>query len=175
MNLTSLTLFGFLCFGLGFLSAYFLFKTEAPAPPHARPEQPVPAPAPVPADPTANAAPPPAALPPIHSEPKPAILNLPNPAPENVLSGALGRAGRIFEKPARPVGKTISSQIDAILQDRLVHSADLNLNLHLVDLEDHSLGVVLNGQTFNGIEAVPDERAKALIRSAVAEWQRMNQ
>lgn len=174
MNLPGLLFFGLLCFSLGFLSAYFMFKADTAASSTAKPARqtddlPIePKPGPLL---SVN-------LPISIPEPKPVVpqpLIAPAPDPENVFSGALARAGRIFEKPAKPVGKSISGQIDAILQEKIIHSDDLNLNIHLVDLEDHSLGVILNGQTYAGIDIVPDERAKTLIRAAVTEWQRINQ
>ena len=92
------------------------------------------------------------------------------PVPLNPLTSA----ARLLQRASPPTVKNISGQIDDILQEKIQQSGAAYDNLHLVDLADHTLGVILAGKTYPGINEVPDEAARALIRAAVDDWRKRN-
>ncbi len=187
MSLPQLLVFAGVFFGLGYLTAYLVLTygaentPGAPQPAAAPPAQP---------DPTQNTLPPgsnspaaqilpaappagdlPAAQP---SAAAPAALEPPLTAPgvAPVSLNPFASAARWLQRPAQtPSIMSISGQIDEILQKKIGQSGATFSNLHLVDLPDQSLGVVLGAETYLGIEAVPDPAARELIRAAAAEWQ----
>lgn len=72
----------------------------------------------------------------------------------------------------QPQLHTMAAEIDAILQEKLLASALAGRIIRLEELPDFRLRVIVDGRSYEGVEAVPDEAARALIQSAVKEWQR---
>lgn len=72
----------------------------------------------------------------------------------------------------QPPPRTMAAEIDAILQEKLLSSALAGRMIRLEELPDFRLRVIVDGRSYEGVDAVPDEAARALIQSAVKEWQR---
>jgi hypothetical protein len=72
----------------------------------------------------------------------------------------------------KPKPQTMAMEIDAILQEMLPESALAGRTIRLQDQPDFGLLVIVDGENYSGVGSVPDEAVRALIGSAVAEWQR---
>ncbi len=75
-----------------------------------------------------------------------------------------------LKKPAPPKDPSIVELIDKVLQEKLAGSPLAEKNIRL---EEGSVGevVVFVGVTrYSGIDAVPDDAIKTIIREAIAEW-----
>jgi len=138
-------------------AAWFNTSTAKPAAPAAAQPEPQPAPADRPVNPSAQLDP--AAT--IYVEPRKTGSLSPQPG----------------EKPA-DVKKTapysIVTQIDAILQGMLVDSPLKHKGIRLVEDMTGGVTVWVGVQRYPGIDAVTDPEALAVIRSAVAEWERQS-
>lgn len=122
---------------------------------------------PAPAEPTPSSQPT-AAAPRIGWQPaQPQETRNPSMNPADVLIRA-AQAGQA--KPSQP--KSLVEQIDEVLQEMLAQSPLPAGEIHLAENADLGLEVRLGSQYYDGIEAVPDENARQIIRAAIAEWQR---
>lgn len=85
----------------------------------------------------------------------------------NVMARALQpKKSNLSEPP-----KSITAQIDDILQDMLKDSARENQAIRLIDDPRRGVIVMVGLDQFEGVEAVPDPEIRSLINSAVAEWE----
>jgi hypothetical protein len=101
-------------------------------------------------------------LPPSPSSGGRPILN-----PVNILARALQQDVRAPEAPPR----SIAAQIDDILQEKLKDSPLAGRAIRLMELPNRGMVVMVGLNQYDGVEAVPDEEIRNLIRSAVAEWE----
>ena len=94
--------------------------------------------------------------------------NLPRP---EIPTSTLPFMPDLLIQPEKPRATTVVGQIDEILQVMLKESPYAKRGIQLV--QDPTLGVMvwLDAQKYPGIEAVPDEDIKNLIRSAVKKWE----
>lgn len=76
-------------------------------------------------------------------------------------------------KPASTF-KSIPAQIDEILQGRLEGTPFEEVGVHLIESPTQGVIVQVGIEQYPGVEAVPDEEVRKLIRSAVAEWEKRN-
>ncbi len=67
--------------------------------------------------------------------------------------------------------KSITAQIDDVLQDMLDESAHENQAIRLIEDPGKGVVVMVGLDQYEGVEAVPDPEIRSLIRSAVAEWE----
>jgi len=85
-----------------------------------------------------------------------------------VLARALQPDLRSLEPPP----PSITAQIDEILQEKLQDSPFASRLIRLVELPSKGVVVQVGMDQYEGVDAVPDEEIRQLIRSAVAEWER---
>jgi hypothetical protein len=86
----------------------------------------------------------------------------------DVLARALQPDLHVPEPPPR----SITAQIDDILQEKLQDSPFASSLIRLVELPSKGVVVMVGKDQYEGVDAVPDEDIRQLIRSAVAEWER---
>lgn len=67
--------------------------------------------------------------------------------------------------------QSIVAQIDAILQEKLAASPLKDKAIRLMEFPNKGLVVLIGLDQYEGIEAVPDETTRLLLRAAVAEWE----
>jgi hypothetical protein len=66
--------------------------------------------------------------------------------------------------------KTLAEQVDEILQEKLAESPLRDKGIRLIDTLDRGLVVLVGLEKYDGVDAVPDEQVKAVLREAVDEW-----
>ena len=91
-------------------------------------------------------------------------------------SQAAAAAPQRQSKPAAPrqaaVGISIVEQIDDLLQVFLPASPFAGQGIHIASGPTGSVMINHGMKTYEGIESVPDQQLKELIRKAVGEWER---
>ncbi len=89
--------------------------------------------------------------------------------PVQLISNAL-RAD--VPKPGTGELRSLAMQVDEVLQEKL-RGTPLELRgIKLVDGPNHDLLVQVGIQKFSGVDEVPDEEVRAVIREAVADWKK---
>ncbi len=73
-----------------------------------------------------------------------------------------------------PSAESIVSQINTVLQSRLVDSSFANQGIHLQESPTGGVWVYIGLDKYEGIDAIPDPEIKAFIRQAIAEWERQS-
>ena len=96
----------------------------------------------------------------------PADVQRPTIKPVNILARAM-----VPEIPPEPL-KSIVAQIDDILQEKLEGSPLSKRGIRLRELPNQGMVVMVGLDQYEGIEEVPDEEIRILIRSAVSEWEK---
>jgi len=118
-----------------------------------------------PASPPPSSAPP---LMPVYTPPPMEAIRKPNANPIDFFARAL--TADVPKANAEP--KSIAGQIDEILQEKLTESPLANRAIRLMELPGKGMVVMVGLNQYDGVEAVPDAEVRAMIRSAVAEWER---
>jgi hypothetical protein len=72
----------------------------------------------------------------------------------------------------KPRPFSIAAQIDEILQEMLPNSELAGREVRLEEQPDFGLVVWVDGNQYDGVDVVPDLPARALIKKAIAEWQK---
>lgn len=138
--------------------------------------QPVSAPSPS-ASPPRPAAPPPTAQPPLPAPAEDEFLRslrtpAPAPAPPKMLFGRKQAAGGPAKADESPAAFGIAGQIEKALQKRLERTPDmLTRHIHVSAAPDGSLRVEVDGRFYPGINDVPDSAVRAVLQSAVQDWE----
>lgn len=100
----------------------------------------------------------------------------PKPAPEPALAQppAAQPAVTSAAAPEPPVSAptTMVGQIDAILQGMLAGSPLASRGIRLVESLQGGASVVVGLQNYAGVGEVPDPEVQAIIRAAIAEWEK---
>jgi hypothetical protein len=109
-------------------------------------------------------------LPPINIEqfpvePKPATV-------ERSLANNFLRTLQPGGAKTPPQLKSLAAQVDEVLQEKIPFSGLSHHSIHLVDLPNYGMSVQVDREQYPGIDAVPDEDIRKLIREAVEEWKR---
>ncbi len=97
---------------------------------------------------------------------EPAKIAKPSINPINLWQRALDPTLR--KTPAAQ--KSIVEQVNDILQEKLEGTPLSSRGIKLAENFDHSMQVVVGINRYDGVDAVPDEEVKQLIRQCVAEW-----
>jgi hypothetical protein len=135
------------------------------------PEIQSPAPGPV------ASAPPPPAAPARVSTPEPPHSFIPNPAaPPSITMPSMNpfkqaQILRELSKQQLVAPKSIPDQIDEILQEKIAGTALVGRGLKVNTSPAGGVVFYLDGQTYDGVDAVPDPDGQAAIRAAVKAWE----
>lgn len=78
-------------------------------------------------------------------------------------------AEKVVEKHKRQM--SIVEQVDEILQDLLVNSQLVEKNIRLTEMPNKGVIVWVGNDYYEGINAVPDEEVKRIIRLSVKKWE----
>ncbi len=93
----------------------------------------------------------------------------PEPAAEAIPLAATVVAAQ----PAVPAApRSIVMQIDEVLQEMLAKTNLANSAVRLAEEPRHGVIVWVGIQRYEGIDSVPDENVRAIIRAAVKEWEK---
>jgi hypothetical protein len=115
--------------------------------------------------PIAQTPPPPIKIEQLPVEPKPAAV-------ERSLASNLLRTLQPGGAKTPPQLKSLAAQVDEVLQEKIPFSGLSHHSIHLVDLPNYGMSVQVDLEQYPGIDAVPDEAIRKLIREAVEEWKR---
>ncbi len=152
------------------LQKFMQGQTTGSAPP---PEVTSPAPVAVSSPtPTPPAPPPPA--PPAPEPPRSSSASHPAPPPIAIPSMNPFKQAQVLremnkQKPPEPKG--IAEQIDEVLQEKIAGSPYVRRGLKVQISQAGGVLFMLDGQGYEGVEAVPDPEVQTVIRAAVKEWE----
>jgi len=81
---------------------------------------------------------------------------------------------RVLVPPVPPAPKVMSmaAQIDEVLQRKLVGTPLESRGITVGEVPGQGVEITLDGEKYPGVEAVPDETVRNLIKEAVAEWEK---
>lgn len=99
---------------------------------------------------------------------EPSFHDNPYPAPVPVAAPTVLAAGK--ELPAAP--QTMVTQIDAILQIKIENTPLGQRGIKLEEAPGGAVNVVVGSNRYSGVAEVPDPEVQAVIRAAIAEWER---
>lgn len=129
-----------------------------------RPAAPAPAIAPTPPPPPASPAPAPVM-------PSPASAAAPSsPAPIPVPTASAPAAKK--EEPAEAAPTSMVGQINMLLQARIANTKFASQGVSMMESLSGGVNVYVGLNRYEGIDEIPDEEVKALIRAAIAEWEK---
>jgi hypothetical protein len=74
--------------------------------------------------------------------------------------------------PPAPAFKSIASQINDILQEKIAGTPFEGRGITVNDAPDHGVVVTLDGANYPGVKDVPDDAVRSLIRAAVLDWEK---
>lgn len=86
----------------------------------------------------------------------------------------ISRLTGLDQKPAEPpkeAEKSIATQIDELLQEKLPFSLLRDHSIRLLELPDRGMVVFVDGESYDGVGDVPDPEVRQFIQSCVAEWE----
>ncbi len=110
----------------------------------------------------------------LENAPTPAVVAEAQPSLSVPVVASQVKKGNNPKEPAKPVPvlKSIVEQIDDVLQATLLASPFKDRDIHLTEGPGGIVLVKDGLKKFEGIEAVPEPEIKALIRQAVADWEK---
>lgn len=91
----------------------------------------------------------------------------PSMNPVNVLARAIRSDVSLPPPPA----KSIVVQIDEILQEKLKGTPLENRGIRLMELPSKGMVVMVGLNQYEGVDQVPDDEVRGVIRAAVSEWE----
>jgi len=117
-----------------------------------------------------EATPPPAPRPQVQEAPSPAKKPISRPS---ILSPRPPTAEKKTDEDKPLVSlKSIVEQIDDVLQEKMASTIFIDQQIHLKEGPGGEVMVQMGTQKYTGVEAVPNPEIQALIRQAVAEWEK---
>jgi hypothetical protein len=178
-NILPMFLIGLVCLAAGFLAGV-AFAGRGANPARAVPDKNLPAneqPAPAAVEKAQPASTPEAAAPPPPSASPltPVRTSLPAEPVSKPIANPIDFFARALQSDvpkANTEPKSIAGQVDEILQEKLVESPLANRAIRLMELPGKGMVVMVGLNQYDGVDAVPDAEVRAVIRSAVAEWER---
>jgi hypothetical protein len=140
------------------------WRSALPPQPETEPASPLPAGLPeVPAVQSVITEPPPVPVQEEASQP----IRRPSINPFQVMVNAL-KADVRTPPPSPP--KSIAALVDEVLQEKMRGTPFASQGIRLLDSPDQGLVVMVGMERYNGVDEVPDEGIRNLIREAVSEW-----
>ncbi len=103
----------------------------------------------------------------IFSTPEPVIT----PIPARLDIGSLLRPKPKETKPVEAPTSMVQ-QIDAILQQHVINTQFANIGLSLEESSDGGVLVKIGERAYQGVGDVPDPQIKAVIQTAITEWEK---
>jgi hypothetical protein len=94
-------------------------------------------------------------------------LQKPSLNPINVLARAIQSDINV-----PPATKSIAAQIDEILQEKIEGTQLEKRGVRLLELPNKGMVVMVGLDQYAGVDEVPDEEIRSVIKSAVVEWER---
>ncbi len=128
-------------------------------------------PAPAPATPPP---PPPQPIPTPQTQGRPAPTNIASPAsqpPPSTPARTPAPAPKKDDKPAA-APTTMVGQINAILQLRIANTKFAAQGITMIESPTGGVYVYVGLNKYEGIDSVPDEEIKAVIRAAISDWEK---
>ena len=95
------------------------------------------------------------------------ILQIPKPTAKSIASVLVPNSKQEEAAPTSMVG-----QIDAILQTHLANSPLVTRGVRLAESPEGGVIVWDGVKKYNGVSEVPDPQVQAIIRAAIAEWEK---
>ena len=95
------------------------------------------------------------------------ILQIPKPTSKSIASALVPNSKNEEAAPTSMVG-----QIDAILQTHLANSPLASRGIRLMESPEGGVVVMVGLDKYNGVSDVPDPQVQAIIRAAIAEWEK---
>lgn len=109
----------------------------------------------------------------IQAEPEPESLpeaiKRPSLNPIQVVANALRAEIR---KPPGIADQSLATQVDIVLQEKIIGTPFEKRGIHLLDAPDQGLLVQVGIEKYQGVDEVPEAEIREIIREAVAEWGR---
>lgn len=101
-----------------------------------------------------------------------------DPEPEKPLKFSMNPADMVqtvrenWDKPKSKgmATRSIIAEVDAILQDKVIGTPFDKRGIRLLEKPDHTMLIEIGLNKYDGIEAIPSEDIRELIRSCVNEW-----
>ena len=110
---------------------------------------------------------------PVASQPTPAapvVVPISQPAATPTTTAPVPTSKKKEEAQTGPL--SMVAQIDEILQANLANSALANRAIRLLESPEGSVVVMVGLDKYNGVGDVPDPQVQAMLRSAIAEWEK---
>jgi hypothetical protein len=100
--------------------------------------------------------------------PAPVVVAQPTPPPP--VPSPVTKPDKAKTPAPYGAGKSIAVQVDEILQEMLVNSPQAKRGIRITESPDAGLAVYVGLEKFDGVDAIPYNDVKEIIRTAVAEW-----
>ncbi len=109
---------------------------------------------------------------PLEQAPRPAAVEAAPAAPPFYPSPQIAAlTAQLVKTTAPEEPKTIVGQIDQVLQDLLPGSAFADRKIRLLEVPNQGVIVQVDRDQYPGIDSVPDQEIRGLIRQAVSTWE----
>ncbi len=97
----------------------------------------------------------------------PSLIQRPSLNPINILARAIQADVTVPKASA----KSIAAQIDEILQEKIEGTDMAQRGVRLLELPNKGMVVMVGLDQYGGVDEVPDDEIRRMIKSAVADWE----